>query len=84
MLVLPSEIQIDANMISLRAIDGDTSYHSGESFSLGEHPFLFNFIPVMVVSQPKGPTGWVDVAKQEVTFTQLVLRRFSNFENRVL
>ena len=34
--VLPSEAHAAANMISLRAIDGDTSYHSHESFSLKE------------------------------------------------
>ena len=34
LLVLPSEIHAAANMTSLRAIDGGTSYHSRESFSL--------------------------------------------------
>ena len=33
LLVLPSETHVVANMTSLRAIDGDTSYHSHESFS---------------------------------------------------
>ena len=35
LLVLPSETHAVVNMTSLRAIDGDTSYHSCESFSLG-------------------------------------------------
>ena len=34
LLVLPSETHAVADMTSLRAIDGDTSYHSRESFSL--------------------------------------------------
>ena len=34
LLVLPSETYAIANMTSLRAIDGDTSHHSRESFSL--------------------------------------------------
>ena len=34
MLVLPSEIHAAANMTSLRAIDGNTSCNSCESFSL--------------------------------------------------
>ena len=34
MLVLPSETHAVANIASLRAIDGNTSYHSHESFSL--------------------------------------------------
>ena len=34
LLVLPSETHAVANMTSLRAIDGNTSYHSRESFSL--------------------------------------------------
>ena len=37
LLVLPSETHSVANMTSLRAIDGDTSYHSCESFSLLMH-----------------------------------------------
>ena len=36
LLVLPSETHAVANMTSLKAIDGDTSYHSHESFSLNE------------------------------------------------
>ena len=32
--VLPPETHAVANMTSLRAIDGDTRYHSSESFSL--------------------------------------------------
>ena len=31
--MLPSEIHVVAKMTSLRAVDGDTSYHSRESFS---------------------------------------------------
>ena len=34
LLVLPSETHAAANMTSLRAIDGDTIYHSCDSFSL--------------------------------------------------
>ena len=34
LLVLPSETYAVANMTSLRAIDGNTSYHSRESFPL--------------------------------------------------
>ena len=34
LLVLPSETQAVATMTSLRAIDGNTSYNSCESFSL--------------------------------------------------
>ena len=33
--MLSSETQAVANMTSLRAIDGDSSYHSRESFTLG-------------------------------------------------
>ena len=36
LLVLPSDTHAVAIMTSLRAIDGNTSYHSSESFSLGE------------------------------------------------
>ena len=35
LLVLPSEIYAVANMTSMRPIDGNTSYHSCESFPLG-------------------------------------------------
>ena len=41
LLVLPSETHAVTNMTSLKAIDGDTSYHSGESFPL--HPFFVSF-----------------------------------------
>ena len=34
LLVLPSETHVIANITSLMAIDGDTSYHSHVSFSL--------------------------------------------------
>ena len=34
LLVLPSETHAAAKMTSERAVDGDTSYHSCESFSL--------------------------------------------------
>ena len=34
LLVLPSQTHAVANMTSLKAIDGDTSYHSHESLSL--------------------------------------------------
>ena len=34
LLVLQSETHAFANMTSFRAIDGDTTYHSCESFSL--------------------------------------------------
>ena len=42
LLLLPSETHVIANMTSLRAIDGDTSYHSHESFSLeGIYPVSY-------------------------------------------
>ena len=37
LLVLPSETHCVANMTSQMAIDGNTSYHSSESFSLWFH-----------------------------------------------
>ena len=37
LLVLPSETHAAANMTSLRAIDGNTSYHSRESFSFMDY-----------------------------------------------
>ena len=37
LLVLPSETHVIANMTSLMAIDGDTSYHWRESFSLQQN-----------------------------------------------
>ena len=46
LLELPSEAHAFANMTSLRAIDGDTSYHSRESFSLHQaaHVMSFNYV----------------------------------------
>merc|ERR1712079_792384 len=40
LLVLPSETHAVPNMTSLWAIDGDTSYHSYESFLLTRHQKL--------------------------------------------
>ena len=48
LLVLPSETHAYANMTSLRAIDGDTSYTSHESFSMSN-----SFLPSMLDSKPK-------------------------------
>ena len=38
LLVLSSGAHVVANMTPLRAIDGDTSYHSNESFPLRPQP----------------------------------------------
>ena len=43
LLVLPSETHAAANLTSLRAIDGDTSYNSCESFSFCEKNYLSRF-----------------------------------------
>ena len=58
LLVLPSETHAVANMTSLRAIDGNTSYHSHESFSLFLSTEISNNTCPLL---PQTPTDWVEL-----------------------